>query len=204
MTADIDDGGRLDPDDAAPLGGEAAVRALVDGHARFLAFLERRVGDRATAEEILQEAFARGVAKADTIRDGENATAWFYRLLRNAIVDHHRRRGAERRALEAAAREADVAPEVDAELHRTVCACVSDLVVALKPEHAEAIRSVDLGGERVVDFAARVGIRENNAAVRLHRARGALRRAVERSCGACAEHGCLDCTCHHGARPAHD
>jgi RNA polymerase sigma-70 factor (ECF subfamily) len=31
--------------------------------------------------------------------------------------------------------------------------------------------------------------------VRLHRARQALKRELERSCGTCATHGCLDCTC---------
>lgn len=176
---------------------EAAVRALVASHARFLAFLERRVPSRAIAEEILQEAFARGLEKAGTLREDESATAWFYRLLRNAIVDHHRRSGAERRALASVARDAEGDRADDAELMGTVCACVRELSDALKPEHADAIRSVDLEGERVVDYAARIGIRENAAAVRLHRARGALRKAVERCCGACAEHSCLDCDCKH-------
>ena len=34
-----------------------------------------------------------------------------------------------------------------------------------------------------------------SAAVRVHRAREALRRQVVASCGSCAEHGCLSCTC---------
>jgi RNA polymerase sigma-70 factor (ECF subfamily) len=31
--------------------------------------------------------------------------------------------------------------------------------------------------------------------VRLHRARAALKTRLEQSCGTCATHGCLDCTC---------
>ena len=72
----------------------AAIAALVENHRRFLAFLERRVGSRAVAEDILQSAFVRGIEKGDTIRDAESSVAWFYRLLRNAVVDHWRRRGA--------------------------------------------------------------------------------------------------------------
>jgi DNA-directed RNA polymerase specialized sigma24 family protein len=34
---------------------------LLENHRRFLAFLERRVGDRAVAEDILQEAFVRNL-----------------------------------------------------------------------------------------------------------------------------------------------
>ena len=51
------------------------LRALVDNHARFLAFLARRVGRRDLAEEILQEAFVRSLARGSTLRDGESATA---------------------------------------------------------------------------------------------------------------------------------
>ncbi len=75
------------------------MQALVDNHRQFLAFLERRVESRADAEDILQDAFVRGLEKGGQLRDGESAVAWFYRLLRNAVVDHYRRRGAAGRAL---------------------------------------------------------------------------------------------------------
>ena len=41
----------------------------------------------------------------------------------------------------------------------------------------------------------KMGIEPNNAAVRVHRAREALRKRVTASCGPCAEHGYVDCTC---------
>ena len=44
-------------------------------------------------------------------------------------------------------------------------------------------------------YAAEIGVSDNLAAVRAYRARNALRAQVARSCGTCAEHGCLDCTC---------
>ena len=46
---------------------------------------------RETAEDILQEAFGRALTRVDTLRDDESAVAWFYRLLRNAVIDHYRR-----------------------------------------------------------------------------------------------------------------
>ena len=71
----------------------AVMAALLENHRQFLAFLQKRVGSRADAEDILQDAFVRGLARAADIRDGERAVAWFYRLLRNAVVDHWRARG---------------------------------------------------------------------------------------------------------------
>jgi RNA polymerase sigma-70 factor (ECF subfamily) len=62
-------------------------------------------------------------------------------------------------------------------------------------EYREAIQLVDLEDRSLRELAAKVGIAENNAGVRVHRAREALRKAVKTACGTCAEHGCVDCRC---------
>lgn len=178
-----------------PAADSGTVAGLAENHRRFLAFLERRVGDRDAAEEILQAAFVRGVERAGDIRNEERAVAWFYRILRRAVVDHWRSLAAERRGVEALARElhgqTEPAPEVAGEL----CRCFEPLLGTLKPEHEEIVRRVDLEEMRPVDFAARAGITANHAMVRLHRARRELRRQMSLSCRTCAEHGCLDCSC---------
>ncbi|MGH7497746.1 MAG: RNA polymerase sigma factor, partial [Gemmatimonadales bacterium] len=146
--------------------------------------------------DILQEAFVRSLDHVDSLRSPESATAWFYRVLRNAITDHFRRQNTRGRALDRFAAEADVAaPGPDRELEAAVCACVVALVDTLKPEYAAALRRVDLDGVSVRGYADETGITAGNAGVRLHRAREALRRQLARSCGTCLEHGCLDCRC---------
>lgn len=183
----------LDSEVAVP--ARAVVAQLTANHREFLRFLERRVGSRAEAEDILQQAFVKGVEKADTLADDESAIAWFYRILRNAVIDHHRRRGAGQRALDAFARELADAVEPAPEIRAAVCACVSALSSTLQPAYAEALRRIDVEGSSVQGYAAEAGIAPNNAGVRVHRARRALRERVKASCGTCAEHGCLDCTC---------
>jgi RNA polymerase sigma-70 factor (ECF subfamily) len=71
------------PEESVPLEDIAAT--LVANHRDFLAFVEKRVGNRATAEEILQDAFVRSIDKLDSVRG--TAIGWFYRVLRNAIID---------------------------------------------------------------------------------------------------------------------
>jgi len=167
--------------------------ALVDNHARFLAFLRPRVASREEAEDILQSAFVRGLERGAALRSQESATAWFYRLLRNALVDHYRRRDVERRAL--AELRLQPEPAVDEDLMRTVCDCVASLAETLKPEYATALRRVEVEGASLRAYADEQEITPNNAGVRLHRARLALRRQLAKSCGTCAAHGCLDCRC---------
>lgn len=171
------------------------VRVLVGNHRQFLGFLEKRVGSRAVAEDILQDAFVRGMAKLDTLRSEESAVAWFYRLLRNAVIDHKRRNGSAERKLAAFGLEVEQSSEPDVDLRGAICKCVGELAATLKEDYAEALRSVELDGVAVKDYAERAGISTNNAGVRVFRAREALRKQVMRSCGTCADHGCLDCTC---------
>jgi len=171
-----------------------ALAVLAERRGAFLSFLENRIGRRDLAEDVLQESFARSLDKVP-LESEESALAWFYRVLRNAVVDHYRRSGASERALAALARQLDeeVAPDLDE--RNAVCRCVARLSETLKAEYALALRRIDVDGLSVRDYAAEAGISPNNAGVRVFRAREALRKRVVRWCGSCAERGCIDCTC---------
>jgi len=184
------------PTDAAAgssLRGEAIV-VLAANRRAFLSFLERRVGGRDAAEDVLQDAFARSLDKVP-FEEGESVVAWFYRVLRNAVVDHYRRAGTSGRALDRLARELEEPVETALDERDAVCRCVTRLSETLKPEYALALRRIDVDGVSVQEYAAEAGITANNAGVRVFRAREALRKRVVRWCGACAERGCIDCTC---------
>src|SRR5688572_4886302 len=116
----------MDTSAEAPLSPEV-VATLVGNHRQFLGFLHQRVGDRALAEDILQEAFVRGLHKLETLESDESATAWFYRILRNAVIDHHRRRASASKKLEAFAAELERYAEPQAEVQGAVCRCVGEL-----------------------------------------------------------------------------
>ena len=175
--------------------GSPALAVLVENHRAFLRFLERRVGDRALAEDILQDAFAKIASRPERAPEDEEIVPWFYRTLRNAAIDQFRRRGAANRAYEAFARELESNEYPAPDLENEVCACVSRLASTLKPEYAEILESVEVAGIPVKTFAEEKGLSPSNAAVRVFRAREALRKRVTEACGTCAEHGCVDCTC---------
>jgi RNA polymerase sigma-70 factor (ECF subfamily) len=150
-----------------------AIARLVAGHREFLAFLKRRIESKAAAEDILQAAFVRGLERGSAVQD-EKVVAWFYRVLRNALIDHYRHRSTSARALETWGREFSESQEPDAALQQEICRCVSGLLDDLKPEYRDALRLVDDGTLR--DLEEQSGISAENAAVRVHRARKALRR----------------------------
>ncbi len=177
---------------------EELAAVLARDRSSFVAFVRRRVRDDATAEDLVSEAFARAMAHLGELRDADALSAWFYRALRNAVVDHHRRRGTADRALEQWAAETETVLAANDHSGPNVCRCVVRVAASLKPEYAEALERIEVDGEAVRAFAQARGISSSNAAVRVFRAREALRRGVIAACGSCAEGGCVDCTCDAG------
>ncbi|WP_263356307.1 RNA polymerase sigma factor [Acidicapsa ligni] len=176
------------------------INSLLSLRRQFLGFIQRRVNDRATAEDILQIAYLRALETGNQLRAAESSVAWFYRILRNAIIDHYRRRTSEGAALERWVQELETEPSPSQNfeplLHETTCQCIASALDRLTPAYATLLREVDLGETALSTYARSADITPGNAAVRAHRARTALRKQLIRCCGTCAEHGCLDCTCH--------
>jgi RNA polymerase sigma-70 factor (ECF subfamily) len=173
----------------------APLAILLENHRAFLRYLERRVGDRALAEDILQEAFAKVMHRPDQAPADEGVVPWFYRMLRNAAIDQFRRAGAASRAVDAFAREMETHAAPEPEMVSEICACVTRLASTLKPQYAEALEAIDVQGMPVKAFAEQHGLTASNAGVRVFRAREALKKRLVESCGTCAEHGCRDCSC---------
>lgn len=173
----------------------APLDQLLAQRRQFLAFVQRRVQDAGLAEDILQTAYLRAFEHQDDFQQNESAVAWFYRLLRNAVIDSYRRQATKAKALEAWARELETSEQPSAEVESEVCGCLHGIVDNLKAEYSEILRAVDLGEQNVKDFAGQHGLSATNAGVRVHRARAALRKQLLRTCASCAEHGCLNCTC---------
>ena len=172
-----------------------AITGLIDQRRQFLRFVEGRVNSPATAEDIIQAAYIRAMEKASTLQQHESAVAWFYRILRNAVIDHYRHRAAEDRALEQWAKDLITELQPDAATQNIVCQCIDNVLSTLKPAYSEIIREVDLAENSIESFARKSGITPGNASVRAHRARQALKKQLILTCRTCAKHACIDCTC---------
>ena len=70
---------------------DAAVESVWrDLHDPLLRFITRRVPDRASAEDILQEVMLRLHRHADEIRHVDSVSGWMHTISRNAITDYYR------------------------------------------------------------------------------------------------------------------
>jgi RNA polymerase sigma factor (sigma-70 family) len=171
------------------------IADLLHQRKQFLRFVRGRVDSPAIAEDILQSAYLRAMEQASHLRSEESAVAWFYRILRNAVIDHYRHRAAEDRALERWVQDLAVEAQPDPQTQQIVCECIGNVLDTMKPAYSEILRHVDLAEDKLQTFADTAEITASNAAVRLHRARQALKKQLTLVCGTCAKHGCVNCTC---------
>lgn len=133
----------------------------------------------------MQTSLSRALKQSGKHRRGESAVAWFYRILRDAISDHHTNPGSENRRAERLLPEIQASgngntpsPDWDA----AVRACFRGVLPSLEPRYARVIRRVDLRGESKRNVAREMKLSAATMDVLLHRARQALRRRLEIFC----------------------
>jgi len=176
-----------DPGNAA----RTRVNRLLELHARELReFVQRRAGALASADDVVQQVAARALDRAAQLHAPERGRAWLFRIARNVLADELRAR--RRAALPL--REEGVQAE-PSEPGGQSCRCVLAQVETLKPAYAQLLERTVLQGVPVKRVAAELGITANNAMVRLHRARAALRAQLRAHCGTESIAACLDCIC---------
>lgn len=187
------------PNGLRPLSPEL-VTILAEVHRHFLQFLKRALGNAADAEDVMQQFYLRVLLKSADVRRQTSTRIWLRRVLMSVLNDYRRRAARRRRAEADFARKEAALPPTEEELDAFICMCLHKLLPVLKPEYAEVLRLVDLEGIPRAAVAGRLGLSLNATTVRLHRARHAMRKALELTCEMCPVHGYLDCSCDYRKR----
>jgi RNA polymerase sigma-70 factor (ECF subfamily) len=169
------------------------IQVLLQDLDTWTSFVRRGIADPAIADDVLQDALSKALHSVGELRDEERLTAWFYRVLRNAITDAYRTHGSRARLAERV--HSDPLGKLGPEEEKALCQCFEELLDNLPKAQAHLIRELDLGETTRAQLAEELGISAGNLRVRHHRARHSLRARLEETCRLCAEHGCLDCTC---------
>ncbi len=184
------------------LGDSEIVSVLVDNNRAFRKFLARRLGSLADVEDVLQDFCLKVLSSRNQLREKDSLLAWLYAVLRSCLSDHYRKNERRGKINQAFARELKTGEAVvsNEALHQSLCTCLRSLLPVLRPDYGELVRRVDLDEEARAVVARDLGITPATLAVRLHRARQVLKRALLTSCASCLEHGFDDCACDPGKR----
>jgi RNA polymerase sigma-70 factor (ECF subfamily) len=145
-------------------------------HLSLFDFLARMTGDRAAAEDLVQDIFVRILKYRATFRDGGSFETWLYRIARNARADYFRRRTVseplEGEALDRPEPQPGPARRLEADRERARLERALMLLREDKRELLVLARYQDLKYEQIADV---LGIDVGAVKVRVHRAIRELR-----------------------------
>lgn len=145
-------------------------------------WLRRRVGDDATADDLLQTVFLRVHERGGQLRDPERIDAWVWQVARHALLDHLRAR---RPSVDLDDVGDDPAMVVAAESPDELAGLATWLatqIAALPPEQAAALRLTEFEGLTMQQAAGRLGLSVSGTKSRVQRGRAELRRVLLRCC----------------------
>lgn len=166
-------------------GAEDLARRLSAERPRQLRFLRSRLPSRQDAEDAWQDAAVKVLQHADALGAAGRPDAWMRVSLRRLVVDRYRREAVRRRTLAAfAVQPPPPTPGEDEDLVAPGD-CLKATLEALKPEYRTILAETYLDERPLKSVALRQDLTANNAAVRLHRARNALRQAMAEKCASC-------------------
>lgn len=179
---------------------EESINALLNQRKVFHRFLTATTGSAADAEDILQDSLLKALQRGDGLKQRERIVPWFYRILRNAVVDHYRSQKSQSRRANLLLSDLNalgeyIASPAETNWDTSICQCLDGLLPSLKSRYAELIRRIDLRGESKIIVRHEMKLSAASFDVALHRARNALRARLEVFCGACSRASCIACAC---------
>jgi RNA polymerase sigma-70 factor (ECF subfamily) len=174
--------------DAALVMDEDAFRAFYDRTARPLwAYLYRRTGDGALADDLLQETYYRLLRARAAFENDEHRAHYLFRVAANLAADTHRRRPPEHVPLtdndEGAAPAADAASDVE---RRTD---VAHALATLAPRDRDMLWLAYADGASHAEIARHLGVGRPSVKAMLSRARRRLAARLRQVGAALHGHG---------------
>ena len=174
-------GGVMDPEPSRFV-FEDVAQELSDPLRRYL---ERLVGNRATADDLLQETLLK-IARALPEFEGRSTVkTWAFTIATRVATDHFRRPHSRAQMVEID--EKEPAQFLDAEIDQRLVidemsSCVREVIDSLPEDYRTALVLHDLEGQTAAQVAEIAGCSLANAKIRIHRARRRLKEALNQEC----------------------
>jgi RNA polymerase sigma-70 factor (ECF subfamily) len=157
---------------------EALIRVLYEEHGRsLLAYATRLTGDRAAAEDVVQETLIRAWKHAGELVEGRGSVrGWLLTVARNIVTDRLRARAA--RPTEVAESPASGPVQDDHAEGVVNTMVVLDALDTLSPEHRDVLVEIYYRGRTVAEAAQMLGVPQGTVKSRSYYALRALRVAM--------------------------
>jgi RNA polymerase sigma-70 factor (ECF subfamily) len=150
-------------------------------HLPLQQFIQRRIPDEATAEDVLQDVFLKIHQRIETLKEVRKLESWIYQITRNAIIDYYR---SSRPTTTLEAVELLDLPEElpDDDVVSELLPCVRAMVRSLPALDRQALVLTEYQGLTQKELSERLGLSLSGAKSRVQRAREKLKQQLLECC----------------------
>ena len=146
-------------------------------------YLERLVGDRATADDLLQETLLKIARGLPGFEGRSSVKNWAFTIATRVATDHFRRPHNRARIVEFDEAEQVRAAEVDRRIVvDEMNDCIREVIDSLPEDYRAALVLHDLEGKTAAEVGEIAGCSLATAKIRIHRARRRLKDALGEEC----------------------
>jgi RNA polymerase sigma-70 factor (ECF subfamily) len=166
-------------------GDHQAYGELVDRHKDYVFTLVLRVvKNREDAEEVAQDVFIKAYKYLADFRGNSKFTTWIYTIANNTSISFLRKKRPEVLSMDderifVAAEKQDSGMSANSIEQKSKLKMVNQAIAMLGPDDATVITLFYKGEQSLEEIAAVLGVEQNAAKVRLHRARARLKEKME-------------------------
>ena len=146
-------------------------------------YLERLVGNRATADDLLQETLLKIARALPGFERRSSVKTWAFTIATRVATDHFRR--PQNRAQMVAVDETTHIDDAETEQRLVIdemSSCVREVIDSLPEDYRTALVLHDLEGQTAAQVAEIVGCSIATAKIRIHRGRRRLKQALNEEC----------------------
>ncbi len=157
---------------------DALLRAIHDEHAAaLLSYVTRLMGNRETAEDVVQEALLRLWGHASILEESDTSIRrWLFTVSRNLVIDNWRSARSTHEITTDRVPELEVRDQTDAALDAWL---LSEALLSLSLQHRTVIVHAYYLGQSVAEIARNENVPEGTIKSRLHYGLRGLRLALQ-------------------------
>jgi RNA polymerase sigma-70 factor (ECF subfamily) len=147
-------------------------------------FISKMVGDQWIADDLTQDTFIKVQESLGDLRDESRLTSWIYRIARNRCLDYFRTRATKNNEQVLTPRlQKSIEPVAQMQLEQhQMNQCVQDKIYLLPEPLRVALVLSDTMEMSRQEMSDTLDITVNNVKVRVHRARKAFKKILEKEC----------------------
>ena len=146
---------------------------------KLRSFIEKRIDNRAAAEDVLQEVFLKVHAGLASVKAGTKLQSWLYQITRNAVIDYYRSRKPSELPPEWLQQPG---PEPSERARQELEACLRPMIDQLPAPYREALTLSELKNLPQREVAKKLGLSLSGAKSRVQRGRAMVKDLLMKCC----------------------